>query len=68
MVPLGLGLISQIIHASYSTSNYIPQEEHLNTLVYQLPMAELQLHKVFETMEQGRQSLDIQVWQLERCL
>lgn len=40
---------------------FVSQEEHLNTLVYQLPMTELRLHKVFETMEQGRQSLDIQV-------
>jgi len=37
------------------------QEEHFNTLVYQLPLAGLQLSKVFEVMENARETLDIQV-------
>ncbi len=34
------------------------QEEHYNTLVYQLPPTGLQLSKVFELMEVARESLD----------
>ena len=38
-----------------------PQEEHYNTLVYQLPLAGLQLSKAFELMENARETLNIQV-------
>ena len=37
------------------------QEEHYNTLVYQLPLAGLQLSKAFELMENSRETLNIQV-------
>ena len=44
------------------TRSHTPlQEEHFNTLVYQLPLAGLQLSKVFEVMENARETLDIQV-------